>query len=719
MITSSNKFSYLAALGFSIFPVLKGHKKPAVKWADYQKARAPDDDISLWDAGDYNVGVACGRLSNLLVIDVDSEEAQALYDTFLAPETPTVRTAKGRHYYFRYPASEVRNRVRVGEVALDVRGEGGYVVGPGSLHESGATYDWEISPETVPFAELPTALLKSLSAPLTSAKASLGTSLALRSPDADNRYSKWISDALANGLSRVEQAVEGERNDTLNLVAFRIASLVTAAGLAWEPYAEQLMIAATSAGLTESESENTIQSAWEGGQRAPCAWIETSQRYVYVACRDQFYDLQVRQGLNANAFNRMHNSERQWEKVAMATFLTNHNLIDKAFDLRFDPAQPTGVYVHDDQRWLNTYVDPGIVAAEGDLAPFVEFIEHLIPNDTERAHLLKMIAWTVRYPGKKLGHALLLRTERQGVGKSMLIEIWRELLGMRNTRLTTTEEIGGNFQSFLEGNLLVLVEELNFAFGAQAYNRIKNLITGSSAEVNEKFVSSRERPNHATFVFLTNLATPILIEDSDRRFFFIDSPAVPREPEFYAQFAEWWKSSLGIVRAYIDSIDLADFNPFAPPPETEAKRALQMASRSPLEQEIAEAMAERSFPFSRDIVRLEEVRASLPAARAVPLQRLNTAMRSFGAVPLGAHRASGEWFVSSGHQTYVGGRPSKPSLWAIANQEYWKLADPQDRVAEFARSRGMWVDYDDTDIEIRHARSHGAIYGELSSRSSV
>ncbi len=719
MTTSERKFSSLAKLDLSVFPVLRGDKKPAVKWAEYQKRRANEEGLANWDEIELNVGIACGRLSNILVVDVDSDEAQQVYDGFSPPRTPTVRTGKGRHYYFRYPDVEMRNRAHVGGVALDVRGEGGYVVGPGSQHPSGAIYEWEIAPGDCEFAELPVNLKTLLSKPLHGSIPAEGKAVAVSAPSAENRFSAWVSEALEQGLHQIAQAQPGERNETLNRVSFVIATKVAAAKLEWSPFAEKLRNAAQAIGLPDDEARGTIVSAWTGGCKQPCQWIMTAQRYVYLSSRGQFYNLAARQGITESAFNRTHNSERQWEKSAIATFLTDRDFTEKAFDLRFDPMRPAGVYTHDGERWLNTYVDPAIEPVSGDATPFTEFVEHLIPNPVEREHLLKMIAWTVRNPGKKLGHALLLRTERQGVGKSMLIAIWRELLGMKNTRLTTTEEITGNFQSFIEGNLLVLVEELNVAFGMQGYNRIKNLITGETAEVNEKFVSSRERPNHASFVFLTNLSEPILIEDSDRRFFFIDSLATPREPEFYTKFANWWRESLGIIRNFIDSVDLTEFNPFAPPPETQAKRNLQLASRSPLEQEIAEAMEERRFPFSRDIVCLKEVIASVPAARTVPLQRLKGAMRNLGGVPLGSHRTHGEWIDAGVRRTFVKNASLKQSLWAVYNTDFWLAASPQTRAEEFARQEGFLVMFDGTGIGISHASRYRGVFHELASCQSV
>ena len=62
---------------------------------------------------------------------------------------PTVKTGGGgRHLYFQYPkdGTEVRNRVKVGGLSIDVRGINGYVIAPPSNHHSGNRYEVEDSP---------------------------------------------------------------------------------------------------------------------------------------------------------------------------------------------------------------------------------------------------------------------------------------------------------------------------------------------------------------------------------------------------------------------------------------------------------------------------------------------------------------------------------------------------------------------------------------------
>jgi putative DNA primase/helicase len=100
---------------------------------------------SLQKSPEANVGIATGRRSGIFVLDVDGEIGKASLRELKAqhgplPKTVTVKTGKGRHYYFRCDGARVPNRVGHPGKGIDVRGDGGYVVAAGSVHVSGATY---------------------------------------------------------------------------------------------------------------------------------------------------------------------------------------------------------------------------------------------------------------------------------------------------------------------------------------------------------------------------------------------------------------------------------------------------------------------------------------------------------------------------------------------------------------------------------------------------
>lgn len=117
---------------------------------------------ALWP--DANVGIACGAVSGIVVLDVDGAAGEEALREFGSPPTPTVITAKGAHRYFAHPGDKVRNAVRL-RPSLDVRGDGGYVVAPPSVHESGHVYRWDTDnflDDTLALALLPPKLLKAL-----------------------------------------------------------------------------------------------------------------------------------------------------------------------------------------------------------------------------------------------------------------------------------------------------------------------------------------------------------------------------------------------------------------------------------------------------------------------------------------------------------------------------------------------------------------------------
>lgn len=141
--------------GWSVIPV-RG-KTPATAWAEYQSRAATKAEIRHWfaaGAGDLpNLAIVTGKLSGLVVVDCDSPEDATWWENHFPPTSLTVRTGGGgQHFYYRYPDRNVGNRTRVLDRQIDLRGEGGLVVAPPSIHpESGNAYCWidSLDPDVV------------------------------------------------------------------------------------------------------------------------------------------------------------------------------------------------------------------------------------------------------------------------------------------------------------------------------------------------------------------------------------------------------------------------------------------------------------------------------------------------------------------------------------------------------------------------------------------
>lgn len=126
-------------MGFSLIPLKPRDKTPLIPWRAHQKRRASRSTIEAWYRAtpNANIGIVTGAISGLVVLDLDDDEAIAEAERRGLPDTLMVRTGKGQHVYFRHPGYKITNRAGF-LPGMDIRGDGGYIVGPGSLHPSGA-----------------------------------------------------------------------------------------------------------------------------------------------------------------------------------------------------------------------------------------------------------------------------------------------------------------------------------------------------------------------------------------------------------------------------------------------------------------------------------------------------------------------------------------------------------------------------------------------------
>lgn len=152
-----------AAMGWSVLPLQPKDKIPHTRHG-VKDADSDVDTISGWwsEHPDDNIGIATGTPSRgLFVIDIDIDETRGEdgLETLIEwqrehgelPETACVTTGRGgRHlYYYGDPVGNSVNQ----EMGIDIRGEGGFVVAPPSVHPNGNRYEWDLDPEDTPIAK--------------------------------------------------------------------------------------------------------------------------------------------------------------------------------------------------------------------------------------------------------------------------------------------------------------------------------------------------------------------------------------------------------------------------------------------------------------------------------------------------------------------------------------------------------------------------------------
>jgi replicative DNA helicase len=152
--------------GLTPIPLSPRSKRPALgSWKRLQYEMPTEEEIVAWftTMPDANVGICTGN--GLMVVDVDDPYSGLVLGTLglsKVTEAPCVITARGAHYYFA--GQEIPNKVGLFP-HVDIRGDGGYVVAPPSVHESGHVYVWERALEG-PLPTAPPALYDAIRRPV-------------------------------------------------------------------------------------------------------------------------------------------------------------------------------------------------------------------------------------------------------------------------------------------------------------------------------------------------------------------------------------------------------------------------------------------------------------------------------------------------------------------------------------------------------------------------
>lgn len=203
---------YATKYGFAVFPVAAQTKIPLTPRGCLD-AKKDVGAINFWwnKWPDASVGIATGSISQLVVIDEDVDHTKGVdgtesvwqweRDHATLPETARALTGRGGvHLYYRYTGNDIRNSAGLLD-GVDVRGEGGYVVAPPSVHPNGRDYAWEDDPDDIGITPL-------------------------------NEVVRELIESKKNGLNRDEfklpdRIPSGSRNDTL----YRLACSLQARGL--------------------------------------------------------------------------------------------------------------------------------------------------------------------------------------------------------------------------------------------------------------------------------------------------------------------------------------------------------------------------------------------------------------------------------------------------------------------------------------------------------
>lgn len=252
----------------------QGGKHPRLKEWQSAPPMSGADIEATWDVDQPpNLAIRTGRVSGIVVIDVDTDDGKVGLDwlnVMIAEhgrdwtQTYTVRTGGGGYQmYFTYPAADIPGRLNFAP-NIDVKSDGGYVIAPPSVSHKGP-YSVQ---QDLPVAPMPTWLVEALSTP--SERPERPTTGTPAGP-LDEREQAWLRGGLKNELARLDalrasavpagQTYHGEPwNETCFKVACNLIEIANS-GLAEDVWLQFLEHAPQDPGFDASDLELVWKSA--------------------------------------------------------------------------------------------------------------------------------------------------------------------------------------------------------------------------------------------------------------------------------------------------------------------------------------------------------------------------------------------------------------------------------------------------------------------------
>lgn len=209
--------------------------------------------------------------------------------------------------------------------------------------------------------------------------------------------------------------------------------------------------------------------------------------------------------------------------------------------LAYRPGIEPAIITEGDKRKFNVHVPSKVRSKQGDARLWEEFMEQLLPVESERLEVMRWCATLVARPDVRMIYGLFLASEEQGVGKSVLGRILAKLVGEHNAGFPNENDITASaFNDWLGHKRLVIANEIYAGENHHAYNRLKPFITEPEVLVNEKFVKAYRIENWAHFIICSNNKTRALrIDDKDRRLLVVRVTEEKLPGKYWDDFFDW------------------------------------------------------------------------------------------------------------------------------------------------------------------------------------
>ncbi len=380
------------------------------------------------------------------------------------------------------------------------------------------------------------------------------------------------------------------------------------------------------------------------------------REWVFLSGENEFYNMQTGEIMGVSAFNLamapltpMVEVEKSDGGVSRKKLPASRTLIEYldgnvAAHTMYRPDVAERFFSVDGITYVNAYLPhtvPGVAKdwmAHPAWKTCASHITNILNGD---GHLIiKWIAHNVQIPGRKILWSPII-VGVQGDGKTTLLKIMQAAMGRANVGPVSPEAMFSDFTGWAEGSCVKVLEEIRVHGNSRhnAMNKLKPLITNDSVEIVRKGKDGKQIANVTNYVALTNHMDALALDEGDRRWGVFKTRFANRNAMLAELGDAYWRELHGaieahpeVIRAWLLSVDLSDFNRVVGPETNAHKRMMIEASRSPSESDVCEALELGGFGVCNQVAATDCINAVIQGfgGKQVSTSQIANIMRELG-----------------------------------------------------------------------------------------
>jgi hypothetical protein len=271
---------------------------------------------------------------------------------------------------------------------------------------------------------------------------------------------------------------------------------------------------------------------------------------------------------------------------------------------------PREIVIEEGRTLVNTWFPIETPQKQGDIRPFLDLLERMLPQQRDREILLAYCAAMIQHPGEKIMWCPLIQGV-EGNGKSIFVGCIEYAVGKRYTHFPNPEDISNKFNPWIEGKLFVGIEEVFTQDRNSIINTLKRLITNRRIEVQGKGKDQKTGDNRANFIMTTNHKDAVRKTPKDRRYCIFYTAQQTLEDiersgmggKYFSRLIDWLNcEGYAIINHFLRSYKVPpDLDPFGDchrAPATSSTAEVLQCSLGAVEQLLLDCVAEGKPGFA-------------------------------------------------------------------------------------------------------------------------